>query len=107
MARILHAHGVQDIQQAFDGQAGITMAQQTRPDLIILDLMMPHIDGFGVIERLKADDSLRDVPVIVVTAKDLTNEERTRLSGQVQSLLHKGSFIDGDILQDLFDEKLT
>ncbi len=106
MSRILQAHGVKQIGQAFDGQAGIDMAKQSKPDLIILDLMMPHVDGFGVLDRLKVDDSLRDVPVIVVTAKDLTNEERTRLSGQVQSLLHKGSFIDDDILQDLFDEKL-
>mgnify|MGYP000741427835 CR=1 FL=1 len=106
MARILKAHGVQEIRQAFDGQTGIEAVQHIRPDLIILDLMMPHIDGFGVLERLKADENLRDVPVVVVTAKDLTPDERARLTGQVRSLLHKGSFLDGSVLQDLLDEKL-
>lgn len=107
MARILQAHGVAQVQQAFDGQQGIDMALASKPDLIILDLMMPHIDGFGVLDRLKVDETMRDVPVIVVTAKDLTNEERTRLSGQVKTLLHKGSFIDDEVLQDLFNKKLS
>ncbi len=106
MARILQAHGVQHVHQAFDGQSGIDLVNQVHPDLIILDLMMPNIDGFGVLDRLKADETLRNVPVVVVTAKDLTNDERSRLSGQVQSLLSKGSFIDDTILQDLLNEKL-
>ncbi len=106
MARILKAHGVGEIYQAPDGRAGIDMVEKERPDLIVLDLMMPHVDGFGVLDRLKTDQDLRDVPVIVVTAKDLTASERRRLSGQVQSLLQKGSLIDEDILQGLIDEKL-
>jgi len=89
-----------------DGQSGIELVQKVHPDLIILDLMMPNIDGFGVLDRLKADEALRNVPVVVVTAKDLTNDERARLTGQVQSLLSKGSFIDDAILQDLLKEKL-
>jgi CheY-like chemotaxis protein len=68
--------------------------------------MMPNIDGFGVLDRLKVDEQLRDVPVIIVTAKDLTNDERARLTGQVQGLLSKGSFIDEEVLQNLLDEKL-
>jgi threonine synthase len=107
MTRILQAHGVQSVYQAFDGQAGIEMVQQVVPDLIILDLMMPNVDGFGVLDRLKVDEKLRDVPVVVVTAKDLTPDERSRLSGQVQTLLQKGSFIDDETLQDLIDEKLS
>ncbi len=107
MARILKAHGVREVYQAPDGGVGIQMVQQTDPDLIVLDLMMPHVDGFEVLDRLRADQHLREVPVVVVTAKDLTAEERKRLSGQVQSLLQKGSFIDDDILQDLLDEKLS
>jgi threonine synthase len=106
MARILRAYGVGEVYQAPDGRMGIDMVEQVRPDLIVLDLMMPNIDGFGVLERLKADDTLRDVPVVVVTAKDLTADERRRLSGQVQSLLQKGSLLDDSILQDLINEKL-
>jgi threonine synthase len=106
MARILKAHGVPEVFQAPNGQEGIEMLQQIHPDLIVLDLMMPGVDGFGVLDRLKADVQFRDVPVVVVTAKDLTSEERARLSDQVHTLLQKGSLIDDNILQDLIDEKL-
>src|SRR5574341_2019686 len=107
MVRILKAHGVPEVLQAFNGQSGIQLVEQSRPDLIVLDLMMPGVDGFGVLERLKEDDELRDVPVIVVTAKDLTHDERARLSGQVHSLLQKGSLMDDDVLEDLIDQKLS
>jgi threonine synthase len=106
MTRILKAHGVHEIYRAYDGQAGIDMVQQIEPDLIVLDLMMPNVDGFEFLDRLKSDKQHSDVPVVVVTAKDLTTEERQRLSGQVQSLLQKGSLINDDMLQDLINEKL-
>lgn len=106
MARILQAHGVEEVFQAPDGLAGIQMVQETLPDLIVLDLMMPGVDGFGVLDCLKTDRNLHDVPIVVVTAKDLTAEERRRLSSQVQSLLQKGSLIDDQALQALVDEKL-
>ncbi|MBN1427961.1 MAG: pyridoxal-phosphate dependent enzyme [Anaerolineae bacterium] len=106
MARILRAHGVQDVYLAPDGEAGIEMVQSVRPDIIVLDLMMPGMDGFGVLDRLKADESLRDVPVVIVTAKDLTADERARLAGQVQGLLQKGSLIEDGVLQELIDKTL-
>ena len=106
MSRILKSRGVTHIHQAFDGQQGIDMVHEVQPNLIILDLMMPNVDGFGVLDRLKDDEDLRDVPVVVVTAKDLTRAERARLTDQVEHLLHKGSFIDEEILQSLLDEKL-
>jgi threonine synthase len=102
--RILRAHGDYEILFAPDGQSGIALVQSERPDLIVLDLMMPGVDGFAVLDALKADESLRDVPVIVVTAKDLTPQERQRLSNQVDSLLHKGSFIDEGALQDIIEK---
>ncbi|GAB4475920.1 MAG: hypothetical protein Kow00124_17520 [Anaerolineae bacterium] len=106
MSRILQAHGVTDVQLAPDGRAGLELVQRIHPDLVVLDLMMPNVDGFEVLNQLKADEKLRDVPVIVVTAKDLTADERARLAGQVQGLLQKGSFIDDAVLHDLLDEKL-
>ncbi len=107
MKRILQAHGIKEVYQAFDGQEGIEAVERVTPDLIVLDLMMPHVDGFGVLDALKMDERLRDVPVVVVTAKDLTADERARLSGQVQSLLLKGSFVDDDALQALLEQKLS
>ncbi|HEC21579.1 MAG TPA: pyridoxal-phosphate dependent enzyme [Chloroflexi bacterium] len=103
MKRILRAHGVKEVFQASDGRAGLEMVRRTRPDLIVLDLMMPGVDGFGVLDRLKKDQALSNVPVIVVTAKDLTAEERRRLSTQVEGLLQKGSFIDETVLEDLLN----
>jgi threonine synthase len=106
MARILQAHGVEQIVEARDGEEGIEAVRANRPDLVVLDLMMPNVDGFEALDRLKADEDLRDVPVVVVTAKDLTTAERRRLSGQVESLLQKGSFIDEAMLEGLLDERL-
>lgn len=106
MQRILQARGVPNVELALDGRMGIEAAQRHAPDLIVLDLMMPNVDGFGVLNALKGDSKLRDVPVIVVTAKDLTPAERERLQGQVQGLLQKGSFMDDAVLRALLDEKL-
>ncbi|MBN1311231.1 MAG: pyridoxal-phosphate dependent enzyme [Anaerolineae bacterium] len=106
MARILRAHGVRDVYLAPDGEAGIEMVQSVRPDIIVLDLMMPGMDGFGVLDELKSDETLRDVPVVIVTAKDLTTDERARLAGQVQGLLQKGSLIEDDVLKELIDKTL-
>jgi threonine synthase len=103
MCRILQAHGVADVQCAFDGQSGIDLVRSVRPDLIVLDLMMPVVDGFGVLDNLKADEHVRDIPVIVVTAKDLTPQERKRLAGQTKSLLQKGSLLDEDAIRSLLE----
>lgn len=106
MARILHAHGVEQIVEARDGEEGVEAVRTVRPDLVVLDLMMPNVDGFEALDRLKADEDLRDVPVVVMTAKDLTTAERRRLGGQVESLLQKGSMIDEAVLEGLLDKWL-
>lgn len=106
MSRILKSVGIPEVLHAGDGETGIRLVTETHPDLIILDLMMPGVDGFQVLDRLKEDETLHDVPVVVVTAKDLTAEERAYLSGRVKSLLQKGSFLDDAVLQDLIEEKL-
>jgi threonine synthase len=75
--------------------------RQAPPDLILLDLMMPKLDGFGLLDALKADERLKEVPIIVVTARDLTAYERQRLSGRVRALWRKGSFLSTDLLEDI------
>ncbi len=74
---------------ALGGQAGLHCITQSPPDLIILDLMMPEIDGFAVLEQLGRHPQTRDIPVIVMTAKDLTDAERRLLNSRVQGLLSK------------------
>ena len=62
---------------------------------------MPDMDGFEVLESLRSDAELADTRVIIITAKTLTANERRRLSGQIELLLQKGSFLDDDLLQDI------
>jgi threonine synthase len=70
---------------------GLIEARQRLPDLIICDLTMPGKDGFEVIEELRRDRRTHEIPVIVVSAKDISAEDRKRLSGQIDGLYQKGS----------------
>ena len=101
ISRILQAKGDYDIATANDGRSGLEMIRRRRPDLVVLDLMMPEMDGFAIIDALRADDATQDIPIIVVTAKELTAPERERLNGQIDSLLQKGSFMDDELLADV------
>jgi len=101
LRRVLQAHGEYQIDEAYDGETGLEMVRRASPDLILLDLMMPKLDGFEVLEALKADEQLQDIPVIVVTARTLTPHERKRLSGHVHILLQKGSFLSDELLEDI------
>ncbi|HOT90533.1 MAG TPA: pyridoxal-phosphate dependent enzyme [Anaerolineae bacterium] len=101
LRRILQTHGEFQIVEAHTGKEGLTLIRETHPDLILLDLMMPDMDGFAVIDHLKADLRLKDIPVIVITAKELNLKDRQRLQGQIQMLLQKGSFMDEDLLQEI------
>ncbi len=101
--RILQARGAYQIYEAEDGRAGLELIRGQRPDLVVLDLMMPEMDGFAVLDALRADDATRDIPVIVVTAKALTPDERDKLTGQIESLLQKGSFMDDELFADVMD----
>jgi threonine synthase len=103
IARILQARGGYEVHIASDGAEGIAMVRDRHPDLVITDLMMPDVDGFQVIEALKADQELQNIPIIVLTAKELTPRERDRISGQIASLLQKGSAMDEELLQSIVD----
>ncbi len=87
--------------EASNGADGIALIQAERPNLVILDLMMPEVDGFAVLEAVKANPSTRDIPIIVVTAKDLSEEDRQRLAGRTISLLQKGIFQQEELLEDV------
>ncbi len=98
MRRVLQAHSGFAIHEAADGIAGLALIRERRPDLIILDLMMPGLDGFGVLDALRADETLRSIPVIVVTARSLSSDERQRLAAQVGAVWQKGAFLDDDLM---------
>ena len=85
---------------AGDGQAALDAVRETEPSLVLLDLMMPRMDGFEFLDHFRRDPRFVHTPVIVVTAKDLTDEDRARLSGRVHSLITK----DGSIVKKLLPQ---
>ncbi len=99
--RILQAQGEFLIDEANNGLAGLELIKKNVPNLLILDLMMPGMDGFGIVKEMKKDPKLRDVPIIVITAKELSTFERAELDGKIKALLQKGSFLDSDLLSDI------
>ena len=101
ISRILQTRGDYQVEVATDGPTGIELVRRITPDVVIADLMMPGMDGFQVIDILKADPVMGRIPVIVLTAKELTPRERARLSGQIDYLLQKGSFLDEELLQSI------
>jgi threonine synthase len=89
--RLLEGKKAYRVFHAKDGWEGLAMARQKLPDLIVTDLTMPGIDGFGLVEELKLDPRTKDIPVVVVSAKDITSEERKRLNGHIEAVYQKGS----------------
>ncbi len=89
------------IQEAQDGFTALQIIEQSAPSLIILDLMMPGMDGFEVLERLRHHPEWRTIPVIVITAKDITIADRQRLNGYVEDILQKGSYNHQTLLTEV------
>jgi GAF domain-containing protein/CheY-like chemotaxis protein/HAMP domain-containing protein len=89
------------VREACNGAEGIAAVQAAPPDLIILDLMMPQVDGFAVVEALKADPATRTIPIVVVTAKALTEEDHSRLNGHIEALLSKGLFSEQELMDQV------
>jgi CheY-like chemotaxis protein len=74
--------------EAANGRLALEQLAQ-HPDLVLLDLVMPEMDGFEFLEELRKRDGVRRIPVVVITAKDLTDEDRRRLNGGVDRVVHK------------------
>lgn len=78
--------------QARDGREALDVIQREKPDLVLLDLMMPELDGFGVLEIMQEQETSRNIPVIVLSGQTLTEEDMARLNQGVASVLGKGVF---------------
>ncbi|MEX1172867.1 MAG: response regulator, partial [Chloroflexota bacterium] len=78
------------VRLAPSGEDGLALAAQVRPDLIICDLLMPGLDGFAVVSRLQADATTAAIPILIVTAHELTEPEKARLNGRVLGIVEKG-----------------
>jgi CheY-like chemotaxis protein len=78
--------------RAYGGREGIAAARQELPDVIVLDLMMPEVNGFDVVEALSDQPDTARIPILVVTAKEITGEDRTKLNGYVTTIMEKTEF---------------
>ena len=103
---ILEHEGIGVI-KAYNGSEAIELASANLPDLIILDLMMPKINGFDVVKELKNHPDAKNIPIIVLTSKDLTQKDKRRLHGKIEMIMQKASFEREDLLNEIFKlEKL-
>ena len=77
------------VAEAANGVEALKSMEQQRPSLIFLDLMMPGMDGFAFAVEVRQHPEWRSIPIVVVTAQDLTSEDRRRLNGHVETILQK------------------
>jgi len=78
--------------RAYGGREAIEIARRELPDLIVLDLLMPEISGFDVVEALNLDPATAHIPILVVTAKEITVDDRAKLSEHVTTIMEKTTF---------------
>jgi CheY-like chemotaxis protein len=89
------------VMEANDGREALDQIEKAIPDLILLDVMMPEMDGFEFIEQLRSKSEWRSIPLVVVTAKDLSDDERQRLSGRFESISQRGVSAPEEMLDKL------
>jgi CheY-like chemotaxis protein len=94
------------VDAAEDGVAALEVISQERPDVILLDLMMPRLNGFDVIEQLRQDPRHERIPIVVLTAKTPSNEETAHLQRHVSQVMHKQG-LDGEMLIEELQRALS
>jgi signal transduction histidine kinase/DNA-binding response OmpR family regulator len=87
------------LSEAENGRVALERMKEVPPDLILLDLMMPEMDGFQLVAALQQQPAWRDIPVIVITARDLSSEERARLNSGIETVLFKEQFSPADLIE--------
>jgi signal transduction histidine kinase/DNA-binding response OmpR family regulator len=100
MSKLLKKEGFR-VTVATDGQIALNCIEQSVPKLILLDLMMPNMDGFEFAQELRKRDPWRVIPIVVVTAKEITSEDRMRLNGYVENIVQKGSVDQDELLAEI------
>jgi len=100
VASILEAESI-GVLCAYGGEEGVRMAKENKPALIVLDILMPDLNGFEVIERLYEDEKTRNIPIVVLTVKELTEEEFEMLSRRTKAVVMKAGFKREDFLSEV------
>ncbi|MBI4719699.1 MAG: response regulator, partial [Chitinivibrionia bacterium] len=98
LARFIRKEGW-DVDVAENGRVALDRIAERVPDLIFLDLMMPVMDGFEFIKEIRSREEYQLIPIVVVTAKDLTPEDRQSLNGNVYQVFKKGSYIRDELMR--------
>jgi GAF domain-containing protein/DNA-binding response OmpR family regulator len=101
LRRMIESQPGYEVVEATSGKEAMASVQRVAPHIIVLDLMMPEMDGFAVLEALKRDENTRSIPIIVVTAKELTAEDRDRLNSHTEALIQKGVLNERELLNDV------
>jgi hypothetical protein len=91
------------VTEAENGRVALARVAENPPEMILLDLMMPEMDGFDFVTELRKRPEWRSIPIVVITAKSLTVEDRLRLNGYVEKILQKGSFNREEMLREVRD----
>ncbi|MGQ0732096.1 MAG: response regulator [Acidobacteriota bacterium] len=91
------------VDEAVNGFEALARLQSGAVGLILLDLIMPELDGFEFLTQLRREPGWRNIPVTILTSKDLTNDDRLRLSGRVESIIRKGAHSHSQVLRDIRD----
>jgi CheY-like chemotaxis protein len=89
--------------EAENGRVALGRMGQSRPDLILLDLMMPEMDGFQFLDEIRGREDWHSIPVIVITAKELSAEDQQRLNGSVEKILQKGAYSREELIHQVRD----
>jgi PAS domain S-box-containing protein len=92
-----------DVAEAGDGRAALAAVAARRPDLILLDLLMPEMDGFEFLEELRKGEETRSIPIVVITCKTIAADDRRRLNGCVERILLKHAASREDLLRQVRD----
>lgn len=100
MSSVLENAGF-DVLRAYSGKAGINLAINNKPDLMILDLMMPEVSGFDVVEKLRTHPTAKGIPIIICSAKDITPEDKKILNGHILAIVQKSSHTKEDLLSSI------
>lgn len=90
-----------EIYAAFDGEKALKMIQSIKPDAVILDLFMPGLDGFQLLEKIRTDNEFRNIPIIILTGADLTPEQHHQLASFSQNMLNKSFLREKDLLNHI------
>ncbi len=95
------SHAGFNVSKAYSGKEGVAIAERHHPDLILLDLMMPDMNGFQVAQTLGTSPETQSIPILAVTAKIVTLADRERLNGYIVNVLEKSSFSSGTFMSEV------